>query len=120
MRPEIVDRVADRMHCLYQHNDDNQVRAIIDGMPLFVLTAPNARIDARGATLLGDNLESTQAMCRMLGRHLAFVNTLRPDRLPLRVPLMFCGVPMHAHPCAMPGSFDHVKKVNDAGVVVIP
>ena len=87
-------------------------------MPLFVLTAPNAKMEARSAFLLGDNLESTQAMCRTLGRHLAFANTLLPDRLPLRAPLVFCGVPMHAHPCAMPGSFDCVKKVNDAGVVV--
>ena len=79
IRPEIVDRVADRMHCLHQHDDDNRVQAIVDGMPLFVLTVPNARMDARGTTLLGDNLESTQAMCRILGRHLAFANTLPPD-----------------------------------------
>jgi len=108
------------MHYLYQHNDDNRVRAIIDGMPLFVLTVPNTRMDAGGATLLGDNMESTQAMCRILGRHLAFANTLPPNRLPLRAPLMFYCVPMHTHPYAIPGSFDYVKKVNDAGVVVIP
>ena len=120
MRPEIVDCVADRMHHLCQHNSGDRVRAIVDGMPLFVLTAPNTKMEASSGTLLGDNLELTQAMCRMLGRHLAFANTLPPDRLPLRVPLVFCGEPMHAHPCATPGSFDHVKKVNGAGMVVIP
>ena len=120
MRPEIVDIVADRMGFLYQHNDPHRVQAIIDNMPLFVLTAPNTKMEADSSTLLGDNPESTQAMCRMLGRHLALANTLPPERLPLRVPLMFFGVPMHAHPYAMPGSFDYVKKVDDAGVVVIP
>jgi len=56
----------------------------------------------------------------MLGRHLAFANTLPPDRLPLRAPLLFYGGQMHAHPCHIPGLFEHVKKVDDAGVVVIP
>jgi len=27
---------------------------------------------------------------------------------------------MHAHPCHVPGSFDHVKKVDDVDAVVIP
>ena len=108
------------MGFLYQHNDPHRVRAIVDGLPPFVLTAPNTKMEANSSTLLADNLESTQAMCRMLGRHLAFANTLPPDRLPLRAPLMFFGAPMHTHPCATPGSFDCVKKVNDAGAVVIP
>ena len=120
MRPEIIDQVADRINFLYQHNDNNRVQVIVDGMPLFVLTAPNTKMEAKGAALLADNLESTQAMCRMLVRHLAFANTLPPDRLPLRVPLVFCGKSMRAHPHHVPGSFDFVKKVTDAGVVVIP
>jgi len=27
---------------------------------------------------------------------------------------------MHTHPCAIPGSFDHVKKVDNAGMILIP
>jgi len=70
--------------------------------------------------MLGDHVGSAQQMCRMLGRHLAFANALPPDRLPLRAPLLFCGERMHAHPHVTVGSFDHVKKVDEANVVVIP
>ena len=70
--------------------------------------------------MLRDNTESTQQMCRMLGRHLAFANTLPPDQLPLRVPLQLCSEHMHTHPHGIVGSFDFVKKVNEANAVVIP
>jgi len=79
MRPKIVDRVTDRMNFLYQHNDNNRVQVIVDGMLLFVLTAPSTKMVAKNATMLEDNVASTQKMCRMLGRHLAFANTLPPD-----------------------------------------
>jgi len=69
--------------------------------------------------MLRDNTESTQQMCRMLGRHLAFANTLPRDRLPLRVPLQFYSERMHTHPHGIVGSFDFVKKVNEANAVVI-
>jgi len=75
---------------------------------------------AKNATVLEDDVASTQKMCRTLGRHLAFANTLPPDRLPLRVPLLFCGERMHAHPYHVPGSFHYVKKVDDVKAVVIP
>jgi len=120
MRPEIIDRVANRMSFLYQRNDSDRVRVIIDGMPLFVLTVPGANVVAKNATMLEDNVASTQKMCRMLGRHLAFANTLPPDRLPLRVPLLFYGKRMHTHPYHVPGSFDYAKKVDDTNTVVIP
>jgi len=106
IRPKIIDRVTDKMNFLYQHNDNNRVLVIVDGMPLFVLTAPGAKMVAKNATVLEDDLASTQKMCRMLGRHLAFANALPPDRLPLRVPLLFYGERMHAHPHHAPGSFD--------------
>jgi len=86
----------------------------------FMLSAPNTKMEAKSTTLLKDDQESTQAMCRMLGRHLAFANTLPPERLPLRVPLLFYDGQIHAHPHHVPGSFDYVKKVDNAGVVVIP
>jgi len=70
--------------------------------------------------MLEDHVASTQQMCRILGRHLAFANTLPPDRLLLRVPLLFYGERMHTHTHVIVGSFDYVKKVNDANVVVIP
>jgi len=120
IRPEIIDRVADRMGFLYQHNDWNRVRAVINGMTLFVRSVPNVKMKAGNSTLLSDNQESTQAMCRIIGRHLAFARTLPPERLPYRVPLLFYGGQMHAHPYHVPGSFNYVKKVDDAGVVVIP
>ena len=120
IRPKIVDRVTDKMHFLYQHNDGNRVRVIINGMSLFVLTVPGTKITSKNATTLEDHVASTQQMCRILGRHLAFANTLPPDRLPLRVPLLFYGERMHTHPHVIVGSFDYVKKVDDANVVVIP
>ena len=89
-------------------------------MPLFVLTVPGTKMLPKNVTMLEDHVASTQQMCRILGRHLAFANTLPPDRFPLRVPLLFCGERMHAHPYVIPGSFDYVKKVDDADVVVIP
>jgi len=93
---------------------------IVDGMPLFVLTVRGADVVAKNAAMLEDDVASTQKMCRMLGRHLAFANTLPPDRLPLRAPLLFCSKCMLAHPCHAPGSFDCVKKVDDVNAVVIP
>jgi len=69
---------------------------------------------------LEDNVASTQKMCRTLGRHLAFANTLPPDQLPLKAPLLFCGERMHAHPHHAPGTFDCVKKVHDVNAVVTP
>jgi len=69
--------------------------------------------------MLRDNAESTQQMCPMLGRHLAFANTLPRDWLPLRVPLQFYSERMHTHPHGIVGSFDFVKKVNEANAVVI-
>jgi len=109
------------MHFLYQHNDGNRVRVIIDGMSLFVHTVPGTKMTSKNATMLEDHVASTQQMCCMLGRHLAFANdALPPDRLPMRVPLLFCGKRMHTHPHVIVGSFDYVKKVDDANVVVIP
>jgi len=77
-------------------------------------------MEANNSIVLSDDQESTQAMCRILMRHLGFARTLPPERLPYRVPLMFYGGQMYAHPYAVPGSFDYAKKVNGAGVVVIP
>jgi len=92
IRPEIIDRVTDKVHFLYQHNDGNRVRAIINhGMPLFVLTAPRTKMLPKNVTMLEDHVASTQQMCRILGRHLSFANVLPPDQLPLRVPLLFYG-----------------------------
>jgi len=119
MRPKIVDRVAGNTHFQYQHNEYPRVRTIIDGMSLFVHTTPGARMTSRNSTMFGDHVGSTQQMCRTLGRHLAFANVLPPDRLPLRVPLVFYGERMHTHPHVIVGSFDYVKKVDEANVVVI-
>jgi len=89
-------------------------------MPLFVLTVPGTNVVEKNATMLEDDVASIQKMCRILGCHLAFANTLLPDRLPLRAPRLFHGERMRTHPHHAPGSFDCVKKVNDANAVVIP
>jgi len=120
IRPDIVDRVTDKMHFLYQYNDKNRVRAIINGMPLFMLTVPTLRMIPGNVTMLEDYVGSSQEMCRILSGHLAYANTLAPDRLPLKVPLLFYAEHMHTHPYVVMGSFNYVKKVNDANVVVIP
>ena len=96
------------------------MRAIINGMALFVRSIPNVKMEANNSIVLSDDQESTQAMCRILMRHLGVARTLPPERLPCRVPLMFYGGQMCAHPYAIPGSFDHVKQVDDVGMVVIP
>jgi len=89
IRPDIVDRVTDKMHFVYRHNDKNRVRAIINGMPLFVLTAPNTRMTSRNVTMLEDYVASSQEVCRILIRHLTHANTLPPDQLPVEAPLLF-------------------------------
>jgi len=120
IRPEIVDRVSGNTHFVYQHNRYPRVRMIIDGMTIFVHTTPGTRMTSRNSTMLRDNAESTQQMCRILGRHLAFANALSRDRLPLRVPLQFYSGRMHTHPHGIIGSFDFVQKVNETNAVVIP
>ena len=120
VRPEIIDRVTGKVHFDYLHNDRNRIRAIINGMSLFVLTNPNTRVTADNVTMLEDCVESTQEMGRILIRHLTHAETLTPDRLPLEVPILLYAERMHTHPCAVTGSFEHVKKVDDAGAVEIP
>jgi len=120
MRPDIVDRVMDKMHFVYWHNDKNRVQAIINGMSLFVLMVPNARLTSRNVTMLEDYVASSQEMCHMLIRHLTYANTLPLDQLPLEVPLLFYAERMQTHPYVVTGSFNYVKKVADANAVVIP
>jgi len=79
IRPKIIDRVTDKMHFLYQHSDGNRVRVIVDGMLLVVHTVPGTKMTSKNATMLEDHVASTQQMCRILGHHLAFANTLPPD-----------------------------------------
>jgi len=108
------------MHFVYQHNRYPRVRMIIDGMTIFAHTTPGMRMTSMNSTMLRDDTESTQQMCRILGHHLAFANTLPRDRLPLRVPLQFYSERMHTHPHGIIGSFDFVKKVNETNAVLIP
>jgi len=120
IQPEIVDRVSGNTHFAYQHNRHSRVRTIIDGMTIFVHSTPSTRMTLKNSIMLRDNTESTQVMCRILGRHLAFANALPRDRLPLGVPLQFYSERMHAHPHGIIGSFDFVRKVNATNAVVIP
>ena len=120
IRPGIVDQVTNKMHCVYRHNDRNRVRAIINGMSIFVLKVPNVRMRPGNVTMLEDYVASSQEVCLILARHLAYANMLPPDQLPLRVPLLLYAKRMQTHPFVAMGSFDYVKKVDDANVVVIP
>jgi len=118
--PDIVDRVMNDVHFRYQHNDRLRVQAIINGMSMFVLTAPNTRIALGNVTMLEDHVRSSEEMCRILVGHLWYAETLSPDQLPLEVPIILHGKRMQTHPCTIAGSFAHVKKVNDANAIVIP
>jgi len=84
VRPDVVDRVTDRMHFNNQCNDRTRVRAIINGVDVFVLTAPNARITEDNVTMLEDHERSSAEMCRTLVDHLLCAETLSPDRLDKR------------------------------------
>jgi len=120
IRPGIVDRVTDKMHYAYRHNGRNRVRAIINGMSIFVLKVPNVQMTPGNVTMLEDYVASSQEVCRILSQHLAHANALPPDQLPLRVPLLLYAKQMQTHPYVVMGLFDYVKKVDDANVVVIP
>ena len=55
------------VHFVYQHNTYPRVQTIIDAMSLFVHTTPGTRMTSSNSTMLGDNVGSTQQMCRILG-----------------------------------------------------
>jgi len=93
---------------------------IINGMSLFMPTAPNTAHVPGNFAMLEDYVQSSEEICRLLVRHLEHADTLSPDQLPLEVPLLFFGVQMQTHPCAVTGSFEHVKQVDDANTVMIP
>jgi len=120
VRPDIVDRVTDHVHFNNQQNDKPRVRAIINGMDVFVLTAPNTRVTSDNVTMLEDHERLSEEMCRILIGHLLYAETLSPDRLPLEVPITLYGERMQTHPYAITGSFAHVKKVNNANAIEIP
>jgi len=62
VRPDINNRVTDRVYFNNQHNDKPRVRAIINGMDVFVLTAPNTRITLDNVTMLEDHEGSSEEM----------------------------------------------------------
>jgi len=77
--PDIVDRVMDHVYFNNLHNDKPRVQAIINGMDVFVLTAPNTRITSDNLTMLEDDVQSSEELCDMLIGHLLYVETLPPD-----------------------------------------
>jgi len=96
------------------------VRAIIDGMSLFMLSLPNATLMPGNLTVLEDHTQSSDEICRLLVQHLKYADTLAPEQLPLEVPLLPFSERMHTHQHAVTGSFECVKKVNGANVIEIP
>jgi len=55
VRPDIVDRVTDHIYFNNLHNDKPRVRAIINGMDVYVLTAPNTPITISNCTVRNPN-----------------------------------------------------------------
>jgi len=88
VRPDIVDRVTDHVYFNNQHNDKPQVRAIINSMDVYVLTAPNTPIILDNLTMLEDDVQSSKELCNTLIGHLLYVETLPPHRLPWEVPIV--------------------------------
>jgi len=120
VRPDFVERIMHNMHFVYQHNNRGRVRAIIDGMSLFMLSLPNATLMPGNLTVLEDHTQSSDEICRLLVQHLKCADTLAPEQLPLEVPLLPFSERMHTHQHAVTGSFECVKKVNGANVIEIP
>jgi len=119
LQPDLVDRVTTNTHFTYQHNDRQRVRAIINGMSLFMLTAPTLVHAPGNFTMLGDYVQSSEEICTLLVRHLEYADTLPQDQLPLEVPLLFFGERMQMHQCGITGTFEYMKCVDDANTVMI-
>jgi len=85
-----------------------------------VLAALNARIASNDLAVLEDDVQSSEELCNMLVCHLLCAETPSLDRLPLEVPIVLHAERMQTHPCAITGSFAHVKKVDDANAIEIP
>ena len=96
------------------------MRAIINGMDVFVLTAPNTQIASDNLTMLEDDVQSSEELCDMLVGHLLYAETLSPDQLPLEVPIILYAERMQTHPYAITGSFAYVKKVDDTNAIESP
>jgi len=88
VRPDIVDRVTDHVYFNNQHDDKPQVRAIINGMDVYVLIALNTPITLDNLTMLEDDVRSSKELCSILVGHLRYAETLPPNRLPWEVPII--------------------------------
>jgi len=120
VRSDFIDGITRNIHFVCQQNNRGRVRLIIDGMSFFMLSRPNTTLISANLTLLEDHVQSSEEICRLLAQHLEYANTLVPEQLPLEVPLLLFNKRMHPHQYAVVGSFEYVKKVNDANVIEIP
>jgi len=84
-RPDIVDRVTDHAYFNNQHNDRTRVRAIINGMDVFVLMAPNTPIISDNLTMLEDDERSSEELRNILIGHLLCAESLPPRSLYHRI-----------------------------------
>jgi len=119
-RPDIVDRVTDHVCFNNLHNDKPRVRAIMNGMDVYMLTAPNTPITSDNLTMLEDDVRSSEELCNILVRHLLYAETLPLHQLPWAVPIVLHAGWMQTHPYAITGSFGHVKKIYGTNTIVIP
>jgi len=70
--------------------------------------------------LLRNDTQTTQDVCVRLAGYMNFALDLPDDKLPLDVPLVFCGQRIRQHPYGMRGLFAYLRKVAGDGAVVIP
>jgi len=121
---DLVDRVTVNTHFVYAHNEVQRIRAIINGMSLFMLKSPTLAQTGQHAsgnyTMLEDAVESSQETCTRLINYLNHADALPPDQLPLEAPLVFYGERMRMHQCGITGLFEYVKCLDDANRDVIP
>ena len=110
-RPDIVDRVTDHVYFNNQHNDRTRVQAIINGMDVFVLTAPNTPIISDNLTMLEDDERSSEELCNILIGHLLHADSLPPNRLPWEVSIVLYAGRMQTHPYAITGLFAQCRQV---------
>ena len=101
VRSDFVDQITRNVHFAYQHNNRGRVRAIIDGMSLFMLTRLNATLIPGNLTMLEDHTQSSEEICRLPVQHLTCADMLAPEELPLEVPLLLFDKRMHTHPHAV-------------------
>jgi len=97
-----------------------RVRAIINGMDIFMLRGPGQAKMSANLAIMYDDVQTPHDACIQLAPYMNIALTLPDDELPLEVPLVFYSRRIHQHPHGMRGLFEYLQKDDDDGAVVIP